>query len=262
MALKVSTLRPGLLVSLNTSVRGGVAYRRLDIEPDHEENGERRAKWETTRTIEDPTGYEAALKVRSKCRSLIASVCCPSAFGLLCPADREEQLAAAIDEAKSLAYLHNKTGTVSEVGVYVITGRIAQDDVEAARAIASEIRDLMDDMERGISKADPEAIRAAANKARALGGMLTPEAAGKVKAAIEQAREAAREITKRVVKAGELAAAVVQECKTNEIAKARFAFLDLEGPQEVQAAPVSGRGVDLPSGNLVSAPVSLPAFEV
>ena len=80
-----NTLRPGLLVALNTSVKGNVNYTRRDLETDHETDAGLKTKWETERTITDAAEYEQAIKVRSKARSLVTAVCTPTAFGLLCP---------------------------------------------------------------------------------------------------------------------------------------------------------------------------------
>ena len=63
-------------------------------------------------------------------------------------------------------------------------GRVARDDVEAVRAINGEVRDLMLAMERGLKNLDVETVREAANKARSLAGMLSPEAAEKAQVAI------------------------------------------------------------------------------
>ncbi len=53
--LKASTLRPGLLVSVKTSIRGNVTYSTRDLDPDHiESDGSRQARWETERRIADP----------------------------------------------------------------------------------------------------------------------------------------------------------------------------------------------------------------
>src|SRR5690348_7110755 len=49
--MKLTTLRPGLLVSLKTSIVGNTEYRRVQLEADHvTEEGTRRARWETERT--------------------------------------------------------------------------------------------------------------------------------------------------------------------------------------------------------------------
>jgi hypothetical protein len=245
--MNVSTIRPGLLVSMKTSLRGGVSYKRVDIEADHvTEDGGRSAEWQTKRMIEDAAEFEAATVARSKARSAVASVCCSSSFGLLCPAAREDELTAAVADARRVAALHNAGASRSFVDVFVMVGRLASDDVEAARAIASEVRELLDTMRAGIADADPEVIREAANKARALGGMLTPEAAGKVSAAIAQARSAARELVKRVEKAGESAAVVVAQLQVRAIDSARFAFLDTDGAGAVEPEAPTAPAVDLP----------------
>jgi hypothetical protein len=186
--------------------------------------------------ITDPVEWARAIKVRAEARSLVTRVCCPSEFGLLCPATSEPQLAEAVQAARALAEVHNAEAGVSRIEVYVMTGRVAQDDVEATRAISAEIRGMIEAMRDGIAAANPAAIREAANKARSLGAMLSEDAQAKVNGAIQQAREAARVIVKRVVNEGEVAAAVVTSIKLDAIEGARFAFLDLE-MGECVAAP-------------------------
>ncbi len=259
--MRTSLLKPGLLVSLKTAVRGGVFYDRATIEGEHlSETGARVSRWETTKQIPDPEEFERASGVRGKTRSMITAVCCKSAFGLLCPLARETELTDAIAEARKLASAYNGGTERLAVEVFVLVGRIAQDDAEAARAIAAEMRDLMDEMERGIKAADPDAIRDAANRARALGGMLSAETSAKVSEAIEDARKAAREIVKRVEKAGEQAATVVAEMSVARIASARFAFLDVsEAPIVASEAPAA-RGIDIPEGPDAPATGAAPAL--
>ena len=252
--MKASTLKPGLLVSLKTTVRGGVSYRKVDLEAPHEVNGAQVAKWETTREISDPEEFEHATKARGAARSAITAACCASSFGLLCPTARESALEGAIVEARAIVDAFNAGATCSHVDVYVLVGRVAQDDAEAARAIGSEVRELLDAMRAGIAAASPEAIREAANKARKLGAMLSADVAGQVSAAIVEARTAARAIVSRVEKAGEQAAAVVAECSTRRLDEARFAFLDLdEGEPTASPEAPAGRGIDLETAPAMSA---------
>ena len=105
MSIQTSTLRPGFLVSLKSSVTGNVQYSSEEIVADHvaEETGARVAKWQTERVIADPEEHENAIKVRSKCRSLITSICTSSAFGLLCPEGAGEALSKAIAQAREKA---------------------------------------------------------------------------------------------------------------------------------------------------------------
>lgn len=239
--LKTSTLRPGLLVSLKTSVRGNVRWNKRTIDADHvTADGARQAKWETERTISDPKEFEDAGKARSKARTVITRVCASSAFGLLCPETSAQDLEKAVAEARQIAAEFNATASLTRLSVYVITGRIAPDDVEAVRAIGSELRDLIADMETGISNLDVKAVREAASRAKGLGSMLSPEAAAKVQLAVDAARGAAR----RIVEAGETTAAAIDQRTLVTLAEARTAFLDLDSDTTVAVPEAEGRAVD------------------
>lgn len=245
--MQTSTIRPGLLVSLKTTVSGNVSYRKMDIETDHTTvTGERKARWETERTISDPQEFEDAQKIRSKTRTLISSLCAASSFGLLCPQADSDRLAAAVTEAQEIAAEFNARATLTRVSVYVIAGKIAADDVEATRAINAEVRDLLDRMESGVRGLDVKAIRDAADKAKQLAAMITPDASARLTLAIETARKAARTI----VKAGEQAAQEIDYRAVRAITESRTAFLDLDDAAELQAPTVTGRAMDFEDANL------------
>ncbi len=225
--MQTSIIRPGLLVSLKTTIRGGVAYQTETIEADHAQGAARVAKWETRREITDAAEHERAVKARGMARTAIVRACCLSSFGLLCPVTRENELIEGIAEARRIADEFNSTATHSTIDVYVIAGRIASSDTEAAAAIGSEVRDLIEAMERGVRTADPEAIRDAANKARAVSGMLSADAQTAVSKAIAEVRTIARDIVRRVEKSGETAASIVNGLKLEALDAARFAVLDM-----------------------------------
>lgn len=262
MPTTTTTLRPGLLVSLSTSVRGNVRYVQNIISPDQvTEEGSREATWETTRTIIDPAEHEAAIKARSKARTTIRSVCAISAFGMLCPEIDASKLETAIAEARQIVEEFNAKATVTRVSVYVLTGRIAPDDVEAVKAINSEVRELLDDMAEGIKNLDVERVREAATKAKSVGQMLSPDAQVRVRMAIDAARDTA----KRIVAAGEAAALQIDQATLNRIAEARGAFLDLDDVRDVETPDADGRAIDLdPAADVPvnAAPPSVPAMEI
>jgi hypothetical protein len=139
-------------------------------------------------------------------------------------------LDAAIAEARKLADRFNADARHTEIGVYALKGRIAETDEEATRAIASEVRGLLSEMETGIRTLNVKSIRDAATKARGLAGMLESAQADTVTRAIESARVSAREIVRRVERDGEAAERVLASLNTGAIEKARFAFLDSDAP--------------------------------
>lgn len=261
MIIQTSTLRPGLLVSLKTSISGNVKYNKEVIAPEHKtESGAAEAVWQTQRTIAEPEEYENARKCRSKAAALIRSVCAQSAFGLLCPESDADKLAKVIAEARDIADGFNNQAILTRVTVYVITGRIAPDDVEAVKAINSEIKDLMNAMEQGIKNLDVKAVRDAASRAKEVGAMLSTDAQARVQIAVE----AAREVAKKIVKSGEQAAQEIDLSAVRKIAEMRTAFLDLDEQKAIQAPATEQRALDLAPTEAFKAPAAAtaPAIEV
>lgn len=239
----ISTLRPGFLVSLSIRISGNVTYKTRDLERRHkEDDGTERARWETERIVTDAPELRRAVKVRAAARQMISKYCARSSFGLLCPNAWEKGLYAGIAEARRIAAEYNARARVTEVGVYVIVGRVAQDDVEAVRAINSEVRDLMREMTDGLKSLDVRRVREAAARARSVGMMLSEEAGERVKAAIEAARASAR----KIVKAGDVVSGAIDKEAIKKINQARTAFLDLDAGDVLPAKPrAAARAVDL-----------------
>ncbi len=243
--MQVSTLRPGLLVSLKTSVTGNVHYDKREIEAEHlTDSGVQMARWETTRMVTDPAEQERAKVARGKCRSIITAVCANSAFGLLCPESRADDLEEAIAESRRIAEGFNSGAMQTKIAVYIISGRVAQDDREAIRAINSEVRDLLAAMATGIEKLDAATVREAANKARNIGSMLAADAQQRLQDAIDAVRAEAR----KMVKAGEQVAIEIDSHTLAALAVARTQFLDLEGDDKVSAPVAEARAADLEPG--------------
>ncbi len=265
MTLPISTLRPGFLVAVKTSTSGNVSYRHTEIEPEHiDSDGVLRAVTETEKTVQDAAEHDLAIKTRSKAITILRGVCSRSAFGLLCPEKDRDQLDAAIIDARRVVDLFNSTATVERISVNVLIGRIAADDVEATKAINSEVRDLIAQMERGVAKLDPAVIREAANKAKNLGKMLSAEAAARVQVAIDASRKVASQITKLA----ETAAAEVDQSILTKLAEARLTFLDMDDADAAQAPVEVARSVDLDNGPVVEdddwrdAKVTLPEVSI
>lgn len=242
--IKASTIRPGLLVALKTTVSGNVHYHKQELGVQQQGDAEV-VKWETERTIKDPKEFKAAGQIRMKARGFILNVCAQSTFGLLCPENNADKLAEAIKKAHALADAFNSKAKVTRINVNVIAGRVASDDVEATKAINGEVRELLERMENGVKTMNVEAIRDAAKRAKALSSIVAPGASEQLQAAIDTARAAASKLNK----AGETAAREVDKEALKLLKNSRTAFLDID----IEAKPVEaktktkakGRAVDL-----------------
>lgn len=236
----IQTIRPGVLVSLRTSVEGGVSYNRFDLAVDGlpAAEGQDVARWETIKTVEDKDEHDRAIKARSQAQSLIRKVCHATTFGLLCPKDSEGALNVAIGQARDIVAAFNASAQHTEITLTVLKGRIESDDAEAARVITRDIADLVVKMDQGITALDAEAIRKAADEARRMSSMLSDGAKAKANAAIEQARKAARTIVKRIEKEGEDKAIVLRDLQRGELERARIAFLDMSEAAATEVATI------------------------
>lgn len=244
MSNGISTIKPGLLVSLKTELLGGADYTRIDLETG-KKSGAEVTKWETTKVVENPTEYQAAKTARGLASTSIRRACIKTSFGLLCPTENEAILDAGIAEARRIANRFNQSATKAQVNVFVIKGRIAATDEEATKAIVSEVKALMAGMEKGIAGGDIKVIRDAANRARSLGMMLDQDKANQVSEGIKVAREAARTIAKRVQKDGEDIKKVLGEISNAAVEKVRFAYLDFEHKGDKQPEGKAMPSVDV-----------------
>lgn len=154
----------------------------------------------------------------------------------------------------------NTSAKLTRICTFALVGRIVPDDLEAVRALNSEAADLLATMAAGIGKLDATAIRDAADRARALGRMLSPESQANIESAVEIARSAAR----KIVKAGEQAAQEIDQQIIRRLAEARTAFLDLDEPAaDVATPPTEGRALDFePLAEIAPAPAPRATFDM
>lgn len=237
-----TTIRPGFLVVVKTSVRGNVSYRKTAADVRKLDDGGEIAEWDTERTIKDAAEQEAASKACSKARSLISSVCSFTDFGYLCPVSARPELDKAIAEAEAICQKFNATSKVTKIRLTAVTGTLAQNDYQAVRALRREITELLTDMKDGLESLDVSTVREAATRAKQLGQMLTADAQVRLELAIKAVRENA----KKIVEAGDTGAAAIDRRTIEALTETRTAFLDLDEPTEQVSQPAAeGRAVDL-----------------
>jgi hypothetical protein len=248
----VTTLRPGYLVALKTSIKGNVSYSKQDLDFLRLDDGASKTKWETERTVKNEREQEEASEIRSKARSLIGSVCSATDFGYLCPLSRKGDLDAAVAEARKLCTEFNGRSTVTRLRFRFFTGYVADNDKEAINAINSEVRDLLDEMKAGLQALDVDKVRNAANKLTQVGQMLTDDAEAAIQLAVKDARSLAR----KIVKAGEAAAIEIDKATIRRLTETRTAFLDVDmEDREIVTPGATARAIDLaPEAETISGP--------
>jgi hypothetical protein len=226
------TFTAGLSLALTVRISGGVEYKREEKRTRTVATGAKVEKWETEKTTANPAEWEAAVALRGDVRHTITRLCARTPLGdlLLIPPTRETDVRAALDAARARINAHNASASAHHLVMGCVLLRFVPEDEWTARSIRGEIFAVLTRMDSGIGNADAEAIREAADAAKRIGPMLTPEAAVALEQAVEQARRAAREITRRL-KAGEEAEVVIGEImehSTGRIADAMIYFAEEE----------------------------------
>lgn len=195
--MTISRVPDGILVSLHTTVSGGVHYQRRDLDAGDAANGSAAAavsRWETTKLVDDVDELARATQVRGSATHTIRRVCVATSFGLVAPASRADELEQAIAEARRLVDEHNASARHSRVGLHVLCGRVSGTDPEAVRAIASELGRVLADLTSASEALDVARMREAASGALRLTALLPSDLAAEVERVVETARKAAREI--------------------------------------------------------------------
>jgi hypothetical protein len=221
-------MKPSYLVSVKTSLNGGIQYNRKDVRDEHLEDGSEEQEWNTTKVISDPEEYKVATLLRAKVAGMISNKCKLTPFGLICPEGEIETVQLTEQLAQLEVEEYNINAKYTTISLNVMMGYIASDDVQAAQRIAKQMRDLATEMKRCVRAGDIEGIREAAKTANQMRAILGEEEKARVSLAVKEARDAARTITKEVVKNGKKVDAVVPALKVGAISKMRLAFIDID----------------------------------
>src|SRR4029077_7290255 len=139
--MQYTTLRPGFMVAVSTSITGNVSYHVIDQGAQETVEGEE-ATWITNRLTRNKDEQQRATKARSLARSAIQTVCAKSKFCLLCPEANKDRLDPPIANARASAADFNAPSEITTIDVNVLVGKISPDDVEAVKSINTEIRGL------------------------------------------------------------------------------------------------------------------------
>lgn len=224
--VNIAKIKPGLLVSVKTRQHGGVSYTKRDIEaPRVTESGAQVSRWETDKFVYDPDETERAQQVANRARYLVTRHCVKTEMQqLLCPNDRREELRDAIAEARQLVAEFNVSSSFTEIQIDVWVGEIVDNGVDAAQQIFASQQSFLSEMIDGLKEMDPKKVRAAINKSRDLGQMMS----GQANEMLIEATRVAETARQRIISAGEKAIVALDLEAISKIGSVRNSFLDFD----------------------------------
>jgi len=224
--------KAGLALDLTVRVTGGIEYQRTQEGTARVlASGARVEAWATEKTTQNPLEHGAAVEARAAIRNSITRLCARTPLGdlLLVPPDREEELKGALEAASVKVRAHNAGASHHFLVMGAILTRFQPDDAWTVKSLRGEIMACLGTMEAGIAGGNPDRIRDACDSAKKILPMLSGVASLMITAAIDQAREAAREITRRCVRGDDDMGDVIAEIQAGRsglIEVAKVSFLD------------------------------------
>ena len=186
-------LKPGVLVVVKSSVRGGAEYDRQELSTDGlDPAGAKQIRsWQTVQRVSDPDELAEARRVRGYAVGAIWNRASVTPYGLIVSDDRLEALAEAVERARERVDAFNAKARHVRVTLRVLKTRLVPE--EASEAFEAEAEETLEDLEARVDaeSLDVEETRKAADRATALAEVLDGSLASRVLAKIQEARAAA-----------------------------------------------------------------------
>lgn len=238
MSRRIIPVRPGLLVSMRTSIKGGVSYRREDLVDEIEGEGTR-TEWKTEKKVENADEYTRARRLRARVVTLIGGACVKTAFTYICPLENEALLDERIAEAQAACDAFNEEAVHSQVTFDLMRGRYMEDTKETVQAVRREIHELLEELNSALKAGEVQSIRDVAARATQMGRLLEEgtEARSALERAVKESRRVAGQLVKRIKEGADAVAEVLAGANVSLIATARHTFDEDETGEIVDDAP-------------------------
>lgn len=256
----VLKLEPSRFAVINIETQGPRMRRQLDRSTRTLENGSRPARYSdvesvTVRTtsettIINPLEHEAAKKLGGQIGYMLRRMGTRIVDGVIAfPIRTEEAFDSEHDKARDMARAFNSSSTHWKVLVnaFKLDASSPADEEIMARKVAYEVQQLMAEMKSALDSLDVDRIREVATEAKAKALAIAPGVQqGALYAAVESARKAATKASRDLKDKGKQIELIRRELDTSAIESARFMFLELAVPEEVDASQpgVQSSGID------------------
>lgn len=195
-----AVVKPGLLVVIKSSVRGGAEYDRREMSTDDVDpaGAEQVRAWATVQRVFDPDELAGAKAVRGRAVGWLWARVAQTPYGLVVTDDRVHAFDAALAKARAAVDAFNGGARHVRVTLRVLKTRLLLE--EAAAAFEEAAEEAVEELDARDFKTaeDVEEIRKVADRAADFAAVLRGDLAERVLAKIREARAAATAAAKEV----------------------------------------------------------------
>jgi hypothetical protein len=176
------------------NVARGVSYHRRDLDSQKHADGSEMTKWETERHFRDRDETKRADQTYSNARHKIRTRCLFTDIGYLCPAEHEEELRAAITEAREMCDAFNKSATYCRIEFRVLCTRVEPSNVDGIEILKEALQKHTADIRSSLVEFDYKKARNLLSSTKHAMDILGGEDRYELKRVREEAQALAAEI--------------------------------------------------------------------
>lgn len=215
----------GWLVIDDLHERGCTSYRQHDRE--EELKGRRlEGEWRTEKEVIDVDEQAEVSTTARRIRATIRKLGYQTLAGTFVPEEKGDELNDAIRDADVAIRQYNADANYTRIDGRFLVFRIEPSDVRAAGSILGQVRDTLEEVKRAVDAADPKAIRRALGSVRRIDTMLADEQSEQLQAAFDDARRAARQLTKAAKEQDDELKELASEVEAVDTARILFAEVE------------------------------------
>lgn len=270
-SFEIQKIKPGILVTEEIHRMGGVYYNRVVLE-NYLEDKKRVREWQTKSVILNEEEFKQRASIISGSYAKVHRHCISTSVGLICPKSKETLLRESIAEARKEIDAFNSTATTCHIKARWGFFEVAEENQAAIAAVADQIAELADKVDKALTETDLEAlknaprrflndmtpesiidlpekernailarvraelIRSAIVEAKHLDVIVTEDVSEDVKGVVKQARQIARNLCNRVAKKNQAIEEVINEVDLSGIRKIRAAYVLAAAKADQKAA--------------------------
>ena len=226
---QILRIKPCIIPGNRIGVFGGTSYETVRYTPRTTgPMGETLIEeWKTEKTIANKDERAQADRLVAKMKRELANLGAQTdMLGVVIPVEKAGELAGLIDEQREMSAQFNSVATTCEVRVLYFPVQIEPGYEMAVEGIRKDLTDLVEGLKRAVEAGDPKAIRAQLASYKGLDTLLPDDAGEILRAAMTEARKAARVSVAKVEKKGEQLESVLMDLDTSSLDQVRLALLD------------------------------------
>jgi hypothetical protein len=189
-------LRPGLLVVVDISRRGGCSYRHENESVAKTESGAQVKSYNGIVTLDDPAEYSVGTTLCSSVKYRFSKLGAHIPVGIIVPLSRFEDVATLDRACQAEVKAFNDVARFTRIDYTTLTFKITGENVRALERMLDELSQGLGDLEKALASLEPQEMRDVLQRMSGYVEMLPDEAAAVLQTTLSEAKKTANTLSR------------------------------------------------------------------